>query len=143
MRSRTTIEVAVRFREPSWIIASGGGIGRTRGLDVGIVLRKGYSESIVFGTRNQLKSSRSRCTSSIAICPRNDSTALMGSDSRADRPVLPDRNKWAQPIRDARDVALRCTPDHASSVRSSRAPECPDARNPKSSAQNGKRPSPT
>jgi hypothetical protein len=56
MGSRTTIEVAVRFREPSWIIASGGGIGRMRGLDVGFVLRQGHSESIVFGTHNQLKS---------------------------------------------------------------------------------------
>jgi hypothetical protein len=53
--SRTTIEVVGRLREPSWIIASGGGIGGTRGLDVGFVLRKGHSESIVFGTRNQLK----------------------------------------------------------------------------------------
>jgi hypothetical protein len=55
MGSRTTIEVAVRFREPSWIIASGGGIGRTCGLDVGILLRIGHSKSIVSGTRDQLR----------------------------------------------------------------------------------------
>jgi hypothetical protein len=82
MGSRTTIEVAVRFREPSWIIASVGGIGRTRGLNVGNVLRKTHSESIVSGTRNQLKSSGWHCTSSITISPRNDSSAVVGSGSR-------------------------------------------------------------
>jgi hypothetical protein len=55
MGSRTTIEVAVRFHEPSWIIASVGGISRRCGLAVGIVLLKGHSHSIVSGTRHQLK----------------------------------------------------------------------------------------
>jgi len=53
MGSRTTIEVAVRFHEPSWIIAGVGGMSRTRGLAVGIVLRKAHCHSIDCGTRNQ------------------------------------------------------------------------------------------
>jgi hypothetical protein len=83
MGSRTTIEVAVRFHEPSWIIANVGGISRTHGLAVGIVLRKGHSHSFVCGTRNQLKSSGLRRTSSSTISPRNDSSSVMGSDSCA------------------------------------------------------------
>jgi hypothetical protein len=55
---------------------------RTHGLTVGFFLRKGHSHSIVSGTRNQLKSSGWRCTSSITISPRNDSGTAMGSDNR-------------------------------------------------------------